>query len=181
MNDSSQGLSFSPPDMSLPQGEHTSLKSLENPESLNTELICPYLSVDSYISMTESEDDVSDLFLLRSVLQLVSFVPSQRNCNTHTATSEVVGPTTAELESINELIKFDHVYYKHESSAVESGLEKLDQNTQSSNANLENKVNIHITQEITDDIEIDNIMKTEPDLCAINEIDETDRLKSEKI
>jgi hypothetical protein len=40
--------------------------------------------------------------------------------------------------------------------------------------NLENKVNIHITQEITDDIEIDNIMKTEPDLCAINEIDETD-------
>lgn len=103
-----------------------------------------------------------------------TIIPSQRNCHTHTATSKVVGPTTAELESINELIKFDHVYYKHESSAVESGLEKLDQSTQSSNANLENKVNIHITQEITDDIEIDDIMKTEPDLCAINEIDETD-------
>lgn len=102
-----------------------------------------------------------------------TILPSQRNCQTNTTTTEVVGPTSAELESINELIKFDHVYYKHESSVVESGLEKLE-NTQSSDSNLENKVNIHITQEITDDIEIDDIMKTEPDLCAINEIDETD-------
>ena len=37
----------------------------------------------------------------------------QQGTSEHTRTSApVVGPTTAELESLNELIKFDHVYYK---------------------------------------------------------------------
>ena len=36
----------------------------------------------------------------------------QQQTYTETATSPVVGPTTEELESFNELIKFDHVYYK---------------------------------------------------------------------
>ncbi len=44
----------------------------------------------------------------------------QPRCNENPKTDvqvKVVGPTTAELESINELIKFDHIYYKTPDSA----------------------------------------------------------------
>ena len=41
----------------------------------------------------------------------------QQQTSTSTSASTVVGPTTAELESLNELIKFDHVYYKVTSPA----------------------------------------------------------------
>ena len=91
-----------------------------------------------------------------------------------TATPTVVGPTTAELESINELIRFDHVYYKHESSPVQTSLEKPDQNVQKCDTNSQTKVNIHITQDISSDIPVEDIMKAEPELCAIDESDLSD-------
>lgn len=100
-----------------------------------------------------------------------SIITAQGNTPKITANSGLVGPTSAELESINELIKFDHVYYKHESSSVETGLEKP---TQAVKTNSQTKVNIHVTQDIPNDITIDDSVKTEPELCAIDMIDETD-------
>lgn len=98
-----------------------------------------------------------------------SILTAQGNTPKITASSGVVGPTSAELESINELIKFDHVYYKHESSSVETGLEKPVVKT-----NSQTKVNVHITQEIPTEISIEESVKTEPELSAIDMINETD-------
>ena len=41
----------------------------------------------------------------------------QQQASTDASASTMVGPTTAELESLNELIRFDHVYYKVTSPA----------------------------------------------------------------
>ena len=79
-----------------------------------------------------------------------------------------MGPSTAELESLNELIKFDHVYFKHESSTADAGLEKIHQ---CENKNSPVKVNIHITQDISSNT--DNLVKTEQELPE-GAIDEND-------
>jgi len=56
----------------------------------------------------------------------------------------VVGPTTTELESLNELIKFDHIYYKIEPADESS---KCASDTINSHGGT---INIHITQDSKD-------------------------------
>lgn len=118
------------------------------------------------ISTTQSEKDDG------TVSQEPGTHPGSRSSFTTSTPHKVVGPTAAELESINELIKFDHEYYKHQSMSAETDIET---SSQQAVTNSSTKVNICVTQDLPTKSISEDPVKNEPEISAITEtVDLTD-------
>lgn len=81
----------------------------------------------------------------------------------------MVGPTTKELESVNELIKFDHVYFKPDQTSIENciDLEKIKPTveepvfTLKDIENLEKLFDAELNPSLMEDVPTDLSMKKE--------------------
>lgn len=79
----------------------------------------------------------------------------------------MVGPSTEELESINELIKFDHIYYKLEPASQNLVVSKT--NVSELNQNLPvGRLNIQITQDVNTENDTGVISVNEDNISPVN-------------
>jgi hypothetical protein len=137
------------------------------------------VQLDAWFGLLQKlDDEVVD----NAIKPINSDVPQHLGVPRSETTPQVVGPTPEELESVNELIRFDHMYYRNAPSptAMEVEVESVDISTElescgvvSVNPDGQSVVEIpgdYCLEESTDTVSGDEALFSE-DLLNLSELD----------
>ncbi|KAJ8312378.1 hypothetical protein KUTeg_010159 [Tegillarca granosa] len=138
------------------------------PQGQTRALFCSMMPYTATLFNVSNQNGTNTRSLIRKLVKVAEpHSKYQKGTTGGEQNAPMVGPSTEELESINELIKFDHIYYKLEPASQD--LVVTESNVSEMNQNLPvGRLNIHITQDVNSNNDTGVISVNEENISPVN-------------